>query len=92
MIEFDIEEVMSNCQDYDSLDLKLVDEPSIIINKKYIHKLSFHNGLDQSLNFKPTQSLSLEISDRHANKSEGFIQYLQNHSLDKLSSEVEFVR
>ena len=72
------------------MDLKLIDKPSIILHKKYIHKLCIYNLLENYPDFEPTQSLDLSISNYHKDKLKTLIEYLNSLSNGKLLSEVTF--
>ena len=89
-VELEVEEVTDHCQEHNCVNFELIDQPSIIIHKKYINKLCINRCFDNNHNFEPTQSLELLISDSFSNKSKSLMQYLNTHSFDKLYSEVKF--
>ena len=87
-VELDVEDVTDSYQDYESLELESINEPSIIIHRRYIEKLELNKCLEHDLNIVPTQSLHLYVTKEYANKSKHLVQYLNSHSVDKLDSEV----
>ena len=89
-LELSVEELCEYVEDYDSLDLTLIDQSAIIIHKKYIHKLHIKNDLDFNLDFVPTRSLKLDILSYYRHKSGGLAEYLNTHSLHKVFAEVTF--
>ena len=89
-VELDIEEITKSCKDYDSLKLELIDEPSIIIHRKYIHKLKIDKVLEHILMLEPTQSLSLDVTNEYAGRPKYLISYLKSHSFEKLDVEAKY--
>ena len=62
-IDLNFEEVSTIYEDYTFLDLDLIDKPSIIMHKKYIHKITINKDLENNLDFEPTKSINLDIGD-----------------------------
>ena len=63
IIDINFPKLAESCQDYDCLNLESIEKPSIIIHKKYIHKLEINNGLNHDIEIEPTHSLSLNIAN-----------------------------
>ena len=68
-VKLHIEAVTETCELYDSLNLKSITKPAIILHKKYIKKLEIRNAFEYVYDVKPTESLILHISSLKRIKS-----------------------
>ena len=87
-IELEVRKVAQSCQDYDLLDLELIDKPSFILHKKYIQELKINCALDKNLDFTPKERLDLHLGRYMDNDFDRVIEYLNCQKLDHLNSEV----
>ena len=89
-IEFDVECITKDCQDYDSLILNIIDDPSIILHRDCIQTLEIINGRGSNIYHKPTESLSLKFAKNCSHVSTTLIEFIKSHCMDELNSEVNF--
>ena len=76
-IEFDVKKVTKSCRDYESLNLDSTDKPSIILHRKYIHRLKIWNRIERNIEFTPTQRLDFRLFSYEIEQLDNFIKYLK---------------
>ena len=89
-VELDYEEVGGHCEDYDDLNLDALENPVIVLHKKYIHKLHADSDKVHKLGFEPTEYLELNIKDMPKTEVKELEEYLSSHSLNHLHIKANF--
>ena len=89
-VELDYEEFGGHCEDYDDLNLDALENPVIVLHKKYIQKLITDSDMIHKLGFQPTEYLELNVTNVPKTELKELKKYLSSHSLNHLHIKANF--